>query len=208
MKAEENDKNLPENPFEYFENIFKERQAEADEFYAGIQPASLLEDERMIQRQAFAGMLWSKQFYHYNIEEWLDGDPSQPAPPAERIKGRNRAWRHMHAADILSMPDKWEYPWFAAWDLAFHCIPLAILDSEFAKQQLICLGANGICIQTGRSPLMNGTSVMSIRRFLAWATWRVYKIDQRDHGKGDQLSLTRIPQVTAQLHLVGQSQGH
>jgi mannosylglycerate hydrolase MGH1-like protein/glycosyl hydrolase family 63 len=192
MKAEDNDKNLPENSFESFENIFKERQAEADEFYADIQPASLLEDERMIQRQAFAGMLWSKQFYHYNIEEWLDGDSRQPAPPAERIKGRNRAWRHMHAADILSMPDKWEYPWFAAWDLAFHCIPLAILDSEFAKQQLILLGREWYLHPNGQVPAYEWDFGDVNPPVLAWATWRVYKIDQRDHGKGDRLFLERV----------------
>jgi len=192
MKVDDKEKNLPENPFESFENIFKKRQAEADEFYADNQPDSLTEDERLIQRQAFAGMLWSKQFYHYNIEEWLEGDSSQPAPPAERIKGRNRAWRHMHAADILSMPDKWEYPWFAAWDLAFHCIPLALLDSEFAKQQLILLGREWYLHPNGQVPAYEWDFGDVNPPVLAWATWRVYKIDQREHGKGDRLFLERV----------------
>ena len=87
-------------------------------------------------RQAFAGLLWSKQFYHYVVKDWLDGDPAQPPPPAERRDGRNREWRHLYNADVISMPDKWEYPWYAAWDLAFHCVPLALVDSEFAKEQL------------------------------------------------------------------------
>jgi hypothetical protein len=192
IKVENNKKNLPENPFESFENFFKKRQAEADEFYADIQPASLTDDERLIQRQAFAGMLWSKQFYHYNIEEWLDGDPGQPAPPAARVQGRNRAWRHMHAADILSMPDKWEYPWFAAWDLAFHCIPLALLDSEFAKQQLILLGREWYLHPNGQVPAYEWDFGDVNPPVLAWATWRVYKIDQREHGKGDRLFLERV----------------
>ncbi len=192
MKAEEHESSVSEDPFGSFDKIFKERQAEADEFYADIQPASLTEDERLIQRQAFAGMLWSKQFYHFNIEEWLEGDPSQPAPPAERIRGRNRAWRHMHAADILSMPDKWEYPWFAAWDLAFHCIPLALLDSEFAKQQLILLGREWYLHPNGQVPAYEWDFGDVNPPVLAWATWRVYKIDQREHGKGDRLFLERV----------------
>ncbi len=113
---------------------------EADEFYAALQPEALDDDTRMVQRQAFAGMLWSKQFYYYDVDEWLIGDPAQPPPPAQRLNGRNRAWRHLNSDDIISMPDTWEYPWFAAWDLAFHCIPLALLDPEFAKAQLIAAG--------------------------------------------------------------------
>ncbi|HEX9838738.1 MAG TPA: hypothetical protein VGA72_05300 [Anaerolineales bacterium] len=108
--------------FESFDEIFAQRQSESDEFYADLQPSSSSDDERNVQRQAFAGMLWSKQFYHYNIEEWLNGDPAQPAPPAERKHGRNHEWRHLNASDIISMPDKWEYPWFAAWDLESACL--------------------------------------------------------------------------------------
>ena len=186
------DKDLPRNPFESFEKIFAERQAEANEFYADLQPASLTEDERRVQRQSFAGMLWSKQFYHFNVEEWLKGDPAQPAPPAERKKGRNREWRHMHAEDIISMPDKWEYPWFAAWDLAFHCIPLAILDSEFAKEQLLLLGREWYQHPNGQVPAYEWTFSDVNPPVLAWAAWRVYKIDEKQHEKGDYLFLERM----------------
>jgi hypothetical protein len=180
------------DPFESFDEIFARRQGEADEFYADLQPASLNEDERNVQRQAFAGMLWSKQFYHYNLEEWLNGDPSQPAPPDERKKGRNREWRHLNAADIISMPDKWEYPWFAAWDLAFHCIPLALLDSEFAKNQLLLLGREWYQHPNGQVPAYEWAFGDVNPPVLAWATWRVYKIDEKAHGQGDRAFLERM----------------
>ena len=115
------------------------RKAEADEFYAGLSRPGATDDEAMVMRQAFAGMLWSKQYYAYDVGRWLDGDPAGPPPPAERLKGRNAAWRHFDAADILSMPDKWEYPWFAAWDLAFHAVTLAHVDPAFAKYQLLVM---------------------------------------------------------------------
>src|SRR5581483_8591501 len=108
-------------PFDDFEPLFAERLREADEFYGELQPTTLNDDQKMIQRQAFAGMLWSKQFYYYNVAEWLRGDPAQPPPPAARLVGRNSDWEHLNNANVLSMPDKWEYPWYAAWDLAFHC---------------------------------------------------------------------------------------
>ncbi len=190
MRADGRD--LPDDPFASFEKIFAERQAEANEFYADIQPASLTEDERRIQRQAFAGMLWSKQFYHFNVEQWLKGDPAQPAPPSERKRGRNREWRHLHAEDIISMPDKWEYPWFAAWDLAFHCIPLAVLDSEFAKEQLLLLGREWYQHPNGQVPAYEWTFSDVNPPVLAWAAWRVYKIDQKQNGKGDYLFLERL----------------
>ena len=178
--------------FASFDEIFAQRQSEADEFYADLQPSSLSADERMIQRQAFAGMLWTKQFYHYDLEEWLNGDPSQPAPPSERKKGRNREWRHMNAGDIISMPDKWEYPWFAAWDLAFHCIPLALLDSEFAKQQLLLLGREWYQHPNGQVPAYEWAFGDVNPPVLAWATWRVYKIDEKQHSKGDRAFLERM----------------
>jgi hypothetical protein len=191
MKVDESD-GAPEDAFASFDEIFAQRQVEADEFYADLQPASLTEDERSVQRQAFAGMLWTKQFYHYNLEEWLNGDPSQPAPPAERKKGRNREWRHLNASDIISMPDKWEYPWFAAWDLAFHCIPLALLDSEFAKAQLLLLGREWYQHPNGQVPAYEWTFGDVNPPVLAWATWRVYKIDEKAHGKADRLFLERM----------------
>jgi hypothetical protein len=118
-----------------FDEVFRERIAEADEFYS-FAPARLSDDARMVQRQAFAGLLWNKQFYHYVVEQWLKGDPAGPTPPRERLLGRNRNWIHLYNDDVLSMPDKWEYPWFAAWDLAFHMVPFALVDPDFAKQQL------------------------------------------------------------------------
>jgi Glycosyl hydrolase family 63 C-terminal domain len=190
MRADDND--LPDDPFASFDKSLAERKAEADEFYAHIQPASLTEDERRVQRQSFAGMLWSKQFYHFNVEEWLQGDPAQPTPPSERKNGRNREWRHLHAEDILSMPDKWEYPWFAAWDLAFHCIPLALLDSEFAKEQLLLLGREWYQHPNGQVPAYEWTFSDVNPPVLAWATWRVYKIDEKHHQIGDQLFLERM----------------
>src|SRR3989442_3494121 len=122
-----------------FDEIFAQRIAEADAFYAVLQKDVADEDMRRIQRQAFAGMLWNKQFYDFNVRRWLDGDPLQPAPPARRKYGRNSDWGHFLAGDIMAMPDKWEYPWFAAWDLAFHCVTLSLIDPDFAKQQLVLL---------------------------------------------------------------------
>src|SRR5207253_8610182 len=116
--------------------IFAARRQEADEFYAAVRPASLDVDQQCVQRQALVGMLWSKQFYHYIIEQWLKGDPAQPSPPPQRKYGRNAQWRHLYNERVMSMPDKWEYPWYASWDLAFHCIAFALIDSTFAKSQL------------------------------------------------------------------------
>jgi len=157
-----------------------------------LQPGTLSADERNIQRQAFAGMLWSKQFYRYNLEEWLSGDPSQPAPPRERLNGRNHEWRHLNSADVISMPDKWEYPWFAAWDLGFHCVALAVLDSEFAKSQLRLLGREWYQHPNGQVPGYEWDFGSVNPPVLAWATWRVYKIDQKQHGKGDRAFLERM----------------
>jgi hypothetical protein len=119
--------------------VLETRTREADEFYAALIPAGASEDERLVARQAFAGMLWSKQFFHYDVRRWLEGDPPGPTPPAERWNGRNHEWLHLANRDVISMPDKWEYPWYAAWDLAFHCVALAHLDPEFAKEQLVLM---------------------------------------------------------------------
>jgi hypothetical protein len=179
-------------PFGDFNNIFALRQAEADEYYAALQPAALTDDERNIQRQAFAGLLWSKEFYHYDVEEWLDGDPSQPAPPPQRKQGRNHEWRQLNTADVISMPDKWEYPWFASWDLAFHCIALSLVDSEFAKAQLRLLGREWYQHPNGQIPGYEWDFSSANPPVLAWATWRVYKIDEKEHARGDRLFLERM----------------
>ncbi|HEY3619011.1 MAG TPA: glucosidase, partial [Candidatus Sulfotelmatobacter sp.] len=123
------------NAFDGFDAVFASRQREADEFYATAIPQDLSPDAQNIMRQGFAGMLWSKQFYHYVVKQWLEGDPENPIPPAERLNGRNHEWQHLYNADVISMPDKWEYPWYAGWDLAFHCIPLALIDPDYAKEQ-------------------------------------------------------------------------
>ncbi|HJW82900.1 MAG TPA: glucosidase, partial [Anaerolineae bacterium] len=182
----------PWQPFEDFDAIFTQRQAEADDFYAAIQPAAMSDDLRGVQRQAFAGMLWSKQYYQYDVERWLQGDPAQPAPAPERWQGRNREWVHLNTQDIISMPDKWEYPWFAAWDLAFHCIPLALIDAEFAKSQLILLGREWYQHPNGQVPAYEWSFGDVNPPVLAWAAWRVYKIDQKQRGTGDLAFLERV----------------
>src|SRR5207245_2201621 len=122
-----------------WERALAERRLEADEFYGSLIPSAATTEEAMVARQGFAGMLWGKQFYHYDVDRWLKGDPAQPRPPDARWQGRNSDWQHLDNRDIISMPDKWEFPWYAAWDLAFHCVALTRLDPEFAKHQLILL---------------------------------------------------------------------
>jgi len=175
-----------------FDQLFAQRMAEADAFYAALQPPSLSDDARTIQRQAFAGMLWSKQFYNYDVSEWLTGDPIPPPAPAERRKGRNHEWIHFNTNDIISMPDTWEYPWFAAWDLAFHCIPLALLDPDFAKRQLLMLGREWYQHPNGQIPAYEWAFGDVNPPVLAWAAYRVYKIEQKYSGAGDLAFLERV----------------
>ncbi|MFQ4139254.1 MGH1-like glycoside hydrolase domain-containing protein [Nodosilinea sp. PGN35] len=163
-----------------FEAIFQTRRQEADDFYAALTPPALSDDQRNIQRQAIAGLLWSKQVYTYSVEQWLKGDAAMPAPPPGR--NRNRHWRHLDTADIISMPDKWEYPWFAAWDLAFHCIPLAMVDPEFAKHQLDLLTREWYMHPNGQLPAYEWAFGDVNPPVHAWATWRVYKIAQKMTG--------------------------
>jgi hypothetical protein len=175
-----------------FDQIFSERQREADEFYATVAPKDLSEDGRNVMRQAFAGLLWSKQFYHYVVQDWLDGDPSFPAPPAARRWGRNREWTHLYNADVISMPDKWEYPWYAAWDLAFHCLPLALVDSEFAKEQLALMLREWYMHPNGQIPAYEWAFGDVNPPVHAWACWRVYKIEKKRRGQGDLKFLQRV----------------
>jgi len=180
------------SPFADFDAIFHQRRDEADAFYAAIQPDRLTADERNVQRQAFAGLLWTKQWYHFNVGAWLDGDPETPAPPPGRRNGRNAQWRHLHCQDILSMPDKWEYPWFAAWDLAFHCIPLAIVDPDFAKRQLILMLREWYMHPNGQIPAYEWAFGDVNPPVHAWAAWRVYKIEKKARGTGDIAFLKRV----------------
>lgn len=175
-----------------FDSIFATRKQEADEFYHRISPYELSEDLRNVQRQAFAGMLWSKQFYHYVIHDWLNGDPAEPPPPQERKEGRNHEWVHLFNDDILSMPDKWEYPWFAAWDLAFHLIPLAMIDPDFAKYQLDVLVREWYMHPNGQIPAYEWKFSDVNPPVHAWAALRIYEIEQQMYGNGDRNFLERV----------------
>ena len=180
------------DPFASVDRIFALRRSEADEFYAPIIPQDLSADAQNVMRQGFAGMLWSKQFYHYVITDWLKGDPGDPPPPQERKKGRNREWTHLYNADVISMPDKWEYPWYAAWDLAFHCIPLALVDPDFAKEQLTLMLREWYMHPNGQIPAYEWAFGDVNPPVHAWAAWRVYKIEKRRTGKGDREFLKRV----------------
>jgi len=180
------EKNNLQHAFDDFDNIFSTRVREADEFYAKLQKDIKTEDEKLVQRQAFAGMLWSKQFYYYDIQQWLDGDPAQPKPPPQRKDGRNGKWMHLNNADIISMPDKWEYPWYAAWDLAFHCIPYATIDPAFAKSQLCMLTKEWYMHPNGQLPAYEWSFSDVNPPVHAWATWRVYEIEKKaNNNQGD-----------------------
>jgi Glycosyl hydrolase family 63 C-terminal domain len=178
--------------FDGFDRTVGLRRHEADEFYATVIPQDLSPDAQNVMRQGFAGMLWSKQFYHYVIKDWLQGDPGNPPPPEERRKGRNHKWTHLHNADVISMPDKWEYPWYAAWDLAFHCIPIALVDSDFAKEQLTLMLREWYMHPNGQIPAYEWALGDVNPPVHAWAAWRVYKIDKKRHGKGDRAFLQRM----------------
>ena len=167
-----------------FDEVFLDRMKEADDFYS-FAPARLSDDARMVQRQAFAGLLWSKQFYHYVVEQWLKGDPAMPPPPPERKWGRNRSWIHVYNDDVVSMPDKWEYPWFAAWDLAFHMIPFALIDPDFAKQQLSLLLREWYQSPNGQLPAYEWEFGDVNPPVHPWACWRVFKIDKKLTGTAD-----------------------
>ena len=175
-----------------FDAVFRSRITEAEEFYASVIPTALTGDQRAIMRQSLAGLLWSKQYYHYVVRDWLEGDPAFPPPPAERADGRNAAWPQVFNADVLSMPDKWEYPWYAAWDLAFHCIPLAIVDPELAKEQLVLLLREWYMHPNGQLPAYEWALADANPPVHAWAAWRVYKIDKKRTGRGDRLFLERV----------------
>jgi hypothetical protein len=181
------------DPFANFEAIFQTRQQEADEFYARITArCDLTDDERNIQRQAFAGMLWTKQFYYFVLEDWLKGDPAGPTPPPGRRSIRNGEWLHLFNNDILSMPDKWEFPWYAVWDMAFHVLPLAILDPMFAKRQLERLTREWYMHPNGQLPAYEWSFSDGNPPLLAWSAMRVYQIEQEIYGRKDIEFLERV----------------
>lgn len=182
-----------QDPFdERFNAVFSERKKEADEFYKNLLPENCPADIAGIQRQAFAGLLWTKQFYQYDVEYWLEGDPGEIPPPPERKQGRNAKWKHLKVADVLSMPDKWEYPWFAAWDLCFHCIPMAMIDPVFAKNQLILLCREWFMNPFGQIPAYEWNFSDVNPPLQAWAALHVYKIEKRLQGHADIHFLKRI----------------
>jgi hypothetical protein len=179
-------------PFSDHNAIVQARIADADDFYAASAPKSLSEDQAIIYRQAIAGLLWSKQFYHFDIDRWIRGDPAFPPPPAARRHGRNREWIHLYNSEVLSVPDKWEYPWYAAWDLAFHCVPFALVDSDFAKQQLTLLLREWYMHPNGELPAYEWSFSDVNPPVHAWAALRVYQIDRRGAGHSDRTFLEGV----------------
>jgi hypothetical protein len=181
-----------DDPFVGFDEIVEQRCREADEFYAALQPTGLSPTERLVRRRALAGMIWSKQLYYYDVEQWLAGDPAGPRPPPSRRQGRNHQWQHLNNFDIISMPDGWEYPWYAAWDLAFHCIPLARIDPEFAKGQLELMTREWYMHPNGQLPAYEWAFGDVNPPVHAWAARRVYEIDAASSGMPDIAFLERV----------------
>jgi hypothetical protein len=172
------------------DRIFEDRIRETEEFYRERLPEAATEDEIRVLRQGYAGLLWSKQFYHYVVRDWLEGDPAQPAAPASRREGRNVEWPHVYNRDVISMPDKWEYPWYAAWDLAFHMIPFARIDPHFAKEQLLLFLREWYMHPNGQIPAYEFAFGDVNPPVHAWAVWRVYKMTGPRGGR-DRLFLKR-----------------
>jgi hypothetical protein len=182
-----------EGPFTgAFTSTIELRRSEADDFYKTLIPRRFGPDAELVTRQAFAGLLWTKQFYHYVVRDWLNGDPGHPAPPRDRRRGRNHEWPHLYNADVISMPDKWEYPWYAAWDLAFHCVPLAIVDPAFAKDQILLMLREWYMHPNGQLPAYEWALGDVNPPVHAWAAWRVYKIEKKRAGVGDRVFLERV----------------
>ena len=183
---------MEQDPFgPAFTEVFETRLAEANAFYEEHVKPDASEDEKAITRQAFAGMMWSKQYYHYVVKEWLEGDSASPPPPAERKAGRNSHWQHLHNADVISMPDKWEYPWYAAWDLAFHCVTYALIDPDFAKHQLLLMMREWYMHPNGQLPAYEWSMGDVNPPVFAWAALQVYAIDAKQSGVEDKAFLER-----------------
>ena len=185
------DQNI-DQPFDDFDKLFETGQSEADEFYTSLQTHIKSDDEKNIHRQALAGMVWTKQFYNFEVREWLQGDPGQPTPPESRKEGRNSEWDHLNNSDVISMPDKWEYPWYAAWDLAFHCVPLAMIDPAFAKNQMLLMTREWYMHPNGQIPAYEWAFGDVNPPVHAWASWRIYQMEEKKTGKGDRAFLEGI----------------
>lgn len=181
-----------DGPFEGFDAIVDGRLDEADAFYAALQAGIADADARSVQRQALAGLIWSKQLYHYDVRQWLQGDPAQPPPPESRKRGRNADWRHLRNRDIVSMPDKWEYPWYASWDLAFQMLPMAMIDPAFAKSQLLMLTRDWYMHPNAQLPAYEYSFGDANPPVHAWAAWRVYLMDRSLTGVADRGFLERL----------------
>lgn len=176
-----------------FGSVFAQRKSEADQFYQAVTPYQELPAEmRNVQRQAFAGLLWTKQYYHYVVQDWIKGDPGAPPPEGRKNSGRNSEWTHLFNEDIISMPDKWEYPWFAAWDLAFHTIPIALIDPDFAKKQLYLFTREWFMHPNGQIPAYEWNFSDVNPPVHAWAALRVYKIEEKMYGNGDKVFLEQL----------------
>jgi len=175
-----------------FDTVLEERIAEANEFYSKVIPPGLSADAQNVFRQAMGGLFWSKQFYHYDVRTWLEGDPAAPPPPLEREMERNHTWTHLYNADVISMPDKWEYPWYAAWDLAFHCVAMALVDADYAKEQLVLLLREWYQHPNGQLPAYEWAFSDVNPPVHAWAAWRVYKIEGRRRGSLDREFLEKV----------------
>lgn len=180
-----------QQPIDDIDAIIAGRRGEADAFYASIHPPQASEDERRVQRQAFAGMLWTKQIYLFDVNRWLEGDNTLAPPPDSRWHIRNTHWRHLNSMRIMSMPDKWEYPWFAAWDLAFHCVPIALIDPDFAQEQLWMLLFEQFQHPNGQIPAYEWEFSDMNPPVHAWAVWQVYHIDKTRHGRTDLVFLEK-----------------
>jgi hypothetical protein len=180
-------------PWADFEDIFSQRRTEADDFYAGLQQAITDADAKLVQRQAFAGLIWGKQFFHYDVPVWLAGDPTQPPPSPDRKHGRNANWTHLNNADVISMPDKWEYPWFAAWDWAFHCVALVEIDAEFAKSQLVLVMREWYMHPNGQLPAYEWAFGDVNPPVHAWSAFRVFQIDRRQRQESNPADTGDLP---------------
>ena len=186
-------KSEQDDPFAEAQDVFAVRIAEADAFYDAVQATGVRENERRVQRQAFAGLMWTKQFYHYSVQLWLDGDPAQPEPPPERQDGRNSDWKqHLYNLDVHAVPDSWEFPWYAAWDTAFHTLPIAMIDPEWARRQLILLLREWYMHPNGQIPAYEWNFGDVNPPVHAWAAWRVYQIVEEVTGEAETVFLERI----------------